>query len=223
MRIKKFISFALLISVSTLLKAEVIITADEGVSILAVNGEELSSDSFFSQQSSVSMADGVNQIVASYTAEIPFSGDDFSLEQSKVFVITFNSSGKKINLKAPKISKKTQLEKFNENKNWLFTDTTGKSIDYKIDTLEKEGFQLVRDYEEELVDFNNSTSPAALINIAINSSNKNISENQHNYSEKNHTASTKNEKNMPADMLRFWYEQADAETRAGFLRWITNQ
>ena len=81
---------------------------------------------------------------------------------SDVFVVTFNTGNTRLNMQPWNIKKTTQLEDFNQHPKIVLTDSRGKTITHQIDKLEKEGFQLMRDYAQELAAFNQSDSPAAL-------------------------------------------------------------
>lgn len=219
MRVILNLSLLTLLFISVVSKADVEITAEEGVSILAVNGKQTSPESFFASSDNEKLDNGLNQLLIQYTAEIGRS-DDFTLEKSKLFIITFDQSDEALLIKEPrKIVSEHQLDKFNKSRNWVILNKSNKEIDYKIDVLEKDGFQFTRDYEEELQEYNQSNSPAALISVIAEKNS------QKPYSKAGITSSTSEstKKNMAADMLRFWYDQADAETRADFLRWITTK
>jgi len=184
----------------------------EGVNLLAVNGKEVSTDSFFPGKIEYKLRSGQNQILVNYTAEVK-KGSDTELEQSKLFVLLFEANSAQLVLKAPEIEQKKELKAFEDNKSWILKTATGKSVKFKANILDKSGFQLSRDYEYELEKFNKSNKKAALPRI------KDVKENI-----ENPTKEAKIEdKNMAMEMLIYWYNQADQNTRNSFKDLIKNK
>ncbi|WP_415885416.1 DUF2057 family protein [Neptuniibacter sp. QD37_6] len=186
----------------------------EGVNLIAVNGEEINSDSLFSSSTKHNLPNGLNQILVDFTAEIK-KGDDFELEKTKAFVLLFESSDTKITLSAPLIERIKDLKEFEKNKNWTLKNSANKNISYKVNTIENSGFQLSRDFEEELEKFNRGNSVAALPKSKIN-----IPNNINNKETKNDVIK---KENMAMEMLIYWYNQADLNTRKSFKELIKNK
>jgi len=187
---------------------------DEGVNLIAVNGSEVNSEKLFNGSDKYKLPDGLNQILVSYTAEVK-KGGDFEIEQSKAFVLLFESTNSQISLSAPVIERMKDLDAFEENKNWILKSSAGKDISYKANIIEKGGFQLSRDFEVELEKFNQSNAVASLPKSKITLPNK------ANKKQKNNTAIKK--ENMAMEMLIYWYNQADLNTRNSFKELIKNK
>lgn len=189
--------------------AEVAIELGEGINLLAVNGEEVDTDSFFADKTTARLPQGINQILVNYIAEVK-PGDDSELEVTQPSVILFETVASKVSLSAPKIKSIRDVEMFEKNLNWTLTDEKGNPVPYKANLLIKKGLQLSRDYEDELEDFNLSNAESALQKIKIVSPIKvSNAKNQKN-------SETKNNNNMAMDMLIYWYNQADEKTRRSF-------
>ncbi|WP_415903646.1 DUF2057 family protein [Neptuniibacter sp. QD29_5] len=120
-----------------------------------------------------------------------------------------------MSLAAPTIDRIKDLDKFEKNKNWILTNSAGNSIPYKVNIIEKGGFQLSRDFEEELKKFNQSNATASLPKIQITFPN-----NTNNKQTKN---SVIKKENMAMEMLIYWYNQADLNTRKSFKELIKNK
>lgn len=195
--------------------AEVQLEVGEGINLLAVNGEEVESGSLFSSKTSARLPNGTNQILVNYTAEIK-PGDDSEFEVTKPSVILFKTDASELYLNAPKMKSLRDVERFEKNLNWNLRDQNGNPILFKSALLIKEGFQLSRDYKNELKEFNMSNSTAALTKTRIISPAevKNSQNPQHSQAKQN--------KNMTMDMLIYWYNQADEKTRRSFKELISN-
>lgn len=129
----------------------------EGIKVHAINGSE-SISSFFSNDRSLNLPDGNNQLLVSYTAEIR-NGSDYELEQSHPSVLLFSSEKQSITLKAPEIITTRQLEHFNRELNWKL-ESDQKPIQFNAELLPLKGFRLGIDFERELADFNRSNNSA---------------------------------------------------------------
>ncbi|WP_415892207.1 DUF2057 family protein [Neptuniibacter sp. PT8_73] len=187
---------------------------EEGVNLIAVNGSEVNSDKLFNGSNNYKLPNGSNQILVNYTAEVK-KGSDFEIEQSKAFVLLFESNNSQISLEAPVIERIKDLEKFEQNKNWILINSAGQSIPYQVNIIEKGGFQLSRNFEKELENFNQSNAVAALPKSKItlpNSANKNQTKN-----------SIIKKENMTMEMLIYWYNQADLNTRKSFKELIKSK
>ncbi|WP_415900683.1 DUF2057 family protein [Neptuniibacter sp. QD48_11] len=129
----------------------------EGIKVHAINGSE-SVSSFFSNDRSLNLPDGNNQLLVSYTAEIK-NGSDYELEQSHPSVLLFSSEKQTLTLKTPEIKNTRQLEHFNRELNWQLKNDKN-PIQFKAELLPLKGFRLGIDFERELADFNRSNSNA---------------------------------------------------------------
>jgi uncharacterized protein YccT (UPF0319 family) len=194
--------------------ADVILNIPDDLRVVAINGEN--SDVTMS----TTLANGLNQVVVYFEDEIGRPFDEPELERSDAFVILFRAENSKLTLQKGEIKSISQLEEFNKKPSFTLINQNGKSVTFDIDKLEKEGFQLGRNYQQELMVFNASESPAALMNPTL------ISRKQ------NHLPAAKsgiqqpaasNNSNMAEVMLKYWYQQADDTTRSNFRIWIEDK
>ena len=112
---------------------------------------------------------------------------------------------------------------FNQLGNWRLLDRQGNPLALKVAGLKKEGFQLARNYEYELAEFNVSGAEAALpynLSAADMTVPTTAPVIRQTGVKKAPNANKTNEVNMAAKMLRYWYNQADSETRKRFKKWI---
>ncbi len=197
--------------------ADVIVHLNQGTSILAINGQSVADKGLFDSKGKIQLPNGVNQILVEYTAEIGKDADDIVLETSESYVLLFEAKDQSLSLQTPKIKSYYDLREFNSMPQWKLVDAQGKSIKYQSDILAKEGFQLARNYENELKVFNQSGSSAALASLQVE---------RHQFTEtpviKNASASTpKTDQKMIGEMLKYWYQQADENTRNNFKSWVS--
>lgn len=205
----KLLSYLLLVTllfISSMSGASVLINVDKGVVVLAINGKKMASDSSFIKQDSFQVENGSNQILVEYSAEVKESNNDFYVENTSAYVIVFDSSDEVLRLESPSLNNSYDFRAFKENPKWRLTDKNGNNIGIKIAELVKEGFQLNRSYEEELIAFNMTSSPAAL------SSGK-------DFSPDNSEAVN----DMAGRMLKYWYMNSTPEIKAEFIKWIENK
>lgn len=210
--IKTAVLFILSTALSSQVFAEVKLNLGEGIRLIAVNGEEINKDSFFSDSSNITLQDGTHQILVNYTAEIK-PGDDSELEITQPSVILFNASATELVLTAPPMKSLRDVEDFEKKLNWSLINKNGKPVDFKANLLIKEGFQFSRDYEDELEDFNMSSAESALPKTKILSPAEVRNTDRKNQAQNNN--------NMAMDMLIYWYNQADEKTRRSFKELIS--
>ena len=224
---KNFISFLLFsLSASTSVLADVKLSAENGIYIIAVNGVELESDSLIGNKLSAQLPNGVNQILVRYSAEIETFGD-IEIENSNPHIIVFKAQDNSLKLSAPEIKRMSEFDEFDNGQQWLLTDSAGRSISYKSKPLIKEGFQLSRDYVRELNDFNRSGDelsinylPSDMRDSAKQAESKSV---VISYKFSDESIDNKKNVNLPEQLLQYWYLKADAETRERFKDWISDK
>jgi uncharacterized protein len=173
---------------------------------------------------------GINQIVVQFQGEVGSSFDhDAEMGYSEVFVIKFEANTQPLKMVIPKIKRARDLDKFNKTANIKILNAAGQTIPTEIAILKKDGVQLLRDFEKEIKAFNETVSPAAVnLNPPVNKKRAKTPSTSSNPvtalkpAPNNQVASTPetNNSNMAESMLKYWYNQADEETRKQFKHWI---
>jgi hypothetical protein len=197
----------------------------ENMFAVAINGENTKI------QEVVSLPDGVNQVVVQFQGLLARGhfDDDANMAYSDVFVIKFNATNQTLKMDIPRIKRSLDLEKFNRESNIRILDLTGRAIEYYIGKLEKDGFQLFREYGKELEDFNKTNSPAAFsmsrtFSKGVEARSTGNSNDQQTVSRATVSGTEsirqQHSDNMAEEMLKYWYQQADEATRIKFMRWI---
>ncbi len=209
MKLLQLIVFCIYLWMPVSTMAAVKLQLPETISIVAINGKD------FEPTDNVELPDGLNQIAIRYVADL---GRSFDAERvsSDVFVLLFRAHNTTLAIHTPEINKKHQLKKFNSQPDISILNNSGSDVDFQVSKLNKEGFQLSRNYEKELTVFNQSSSSAAVATLS-------------------HFNSTVHEQPLPIgatgkslsdeavlveQMLKYWYQHADEKTRERFKVWI---
>lgn len=183
--------------------AEVQLTLGACVNVQAVQGSEQTASS----GQSLTLADGTQQLVVECTTEI---GREEVLESSDAFVVRFEAADTALALSAPEIESRNQMDAFNQQGNWKLTDRQGREVAFTADVLEKEGFQLVRDYARELAAYNRSGAEAAVAAPGLITNQDGLLLDSH----------VDPDQEMVSRMLRYWYLKADEQTRKEWDSWV---
>lgn len=203
----KFILF-LSLFYSSFIWSSVTVEFEDGVVLLAANGDSVEEGS--DNIRNTVLPNGINQLVVQYEAEIKIASNEYELENSKSYVIVFDEVDQHLSLTAPHIKTQRELEKFNIQGDWKLSDKSNQVVQYKADILNKEGFQLNRDYERELEEFNLTNSPAAI----------RFKNRPYDNSDDSPKSDQSGQYYVAGQMLEYWYMKADAETKDSFKVWI---
>ena len=193
--------------------AEVSLTLGNCLQTHVVNGQE----NAVIAGETINMANGAQQMVVDCTANLGRSDDDTFPETSDAFVLLFKAANTRLNLSAPDLQTSRDMQAFNRKKNFRLVTDGGTPVDYQVDVLEKDGFQVFRDYPEELEAFNRTESPAALLTRLPGSSD--VSANSAKPAPQTRGQGAPDQETV-RQMLRYWYLQADTETRNEWKNWI---
>ena len=227
-----FSLFVITISFSTLALAAPILQLPEQINAILINGTEPTNIRY------IELKSGHNQLVFRFEGELGQTFDEKERTASDVFVILFRTENDRLKLHIPKIRNDIQLKEFNQHPGIKIIAQSGEEIAYTLDKLEKEGFQMMRDYQQELRIFNRGNSPAAyhLNNnqrpsgqpglaevITIPEETGRTNQTGQEFSKQHPTQSKLSsvEPTMAEKMLQYWYKLADEKTRERFKQWIT--
>ena len=193
---------------------EVPSSADALVEVLAVNEAKPDLDGgFFSSSKTITVPDGVNQIVFKY--QLAFSqGNDREFVDSDTIIATFDAADTALTFDMPKFRNTNEAKKGLQNLDWKLVDENQNAISVKQDKLVKDGMQIGRKYPQEAREYNQKGGIAAL---TVGASAGAAAVAQHV------TLPAKidgNAANTAEEMLYFWYEKADAETKQKFKDYV---
>ncbi|UPR58704.1 DUF2057 family protein [Vibrio sp. ED004] len=190
---------------------EVPSSADALVEVLAVNEAKPDLEGgFFSSSKTITVPDGVNQIVFQY--QLAFSqGNDREFVDSDAIIATFDATDTTLTFDMPKFRNANEAKKGFQNLDWKLVDENQNAISVKQDKLIKDGMQIGRKYPQEAKEYNQKGGIAALTVGASAGVAQPV------------TLPAKidaNAANTAEEMLYFWYEKADAETKQKFKDYV---
>jgi uncharacterized protein YccT (UPF0319 family) len=215
MKLIKPLTCALALAMSGMAFADVTIHVPDDVSVLAANGEKVKlSGGFFSSDKSFTLPDGVNQVVFRFSPFFSKGNDRVSVD-SDVTIARFNADNAELTFQLPEYRDLRDAESKIKDMDWKLVDASGSAIPVEQDKLIKPGMQIGRDYIREVEDYNRAGGVAA-IGVASVAAVQPV------------TLPAKIPADMKADstaeeMLHFWYQKADAETKARFKEYVNKQ
>ncbi|ENM5725849.1 DUF2057 family protein [Vibrio mimicus] len=190
--------------------AKVTIDIPDTIDLLVVNGSSPKlSGGFFDATKKLELDDGEQQIVFRYSPYFS-QGSDRIIIDSDVIIATFDAANQDFTFDMPKYRDAPQATKAIKKMEWQLVDQQGKAVEMRQDRLIKEGMQLGRNFEFETAEYNRKGGIAALTSsIATQPLTQQEASNA--------TASAAEE------MLHFWYNKADEETKARFKAFVNKQ
>ncbi|MEZ9702778.1 DUF2057 family protein [Vibrio sp. 10N.261.46.E12] len=196
-------------------KIEVPSSADALVEVLAVNEAKPDLEGgFFSSSKTITVPDGVNQIVFQY--QLAFSqGNDREFVDSHAIIATFDATDTTLTFDMPKFRNVNEAKKGFQNLDWKLVDENQNAISVKQDKLTKDGMQIGRKYPQEAKEYNRTGGIAALTTGTAVGATAAVAQPV--------TLPAKidgNAANTAEEMLYFWYEKADAETKQKFKEYV---
>ena len=202
--------------------ADVELSMPSNSELLVVNGNEVST------QDTLKLQNGVNQIAFRYTGRYQNQGSQTQF-QSDVIIIKFNEKNAELALTLPRIRSSSAADKFNQSPKVMLVDANDQSIHFEQGKLIKEGLQLGRDYAEEITAYNLTEQSASLqlqtegiaatqvVTAPI------VASITQAPPKPNMPPVEKSEQINVGQMLDFWYQQADEETREAFKKRIESK
>ncbi|MBY7660472.1 DUF2057 family protein [Vibrio atlanticus] len=190
-------------------------SADALVDVVAVNVAKPDLEGgFFSSSKTITVPDGVNQIVFQY--QLAFSqGNDREFVDSDVIIATFDAADTTLTFEMPKFRNVSEAKKGFNNLDWKLIDENQNVISVNQDKLIKDGMQIGRKYPQEAKEYNQKGGIAALTMGTSAVATAAVVQPV--------TLPAKidaNAANTAEEMLYFWYEKADAETKQKFKDYV---
>ncbi|MDF5602415.1 DUF2057 family protein, partial [Vibrio parahaemolyticus] len=134
----------------------------DNVSVLAANGEKADlSGGFFASERTLTLPDGLNQVVFRFAPYFNQGNDRLSVE-SDVIVTRFDATNAELTLQMPEYRNLRDAEEKIKDLDWKLVDDSGNAIAGDQDKLLKPGMQIGRDYVREIEDYNQAGGAAAV-------------------------------------------------------------
>ena len=183
------------------------LSSNNGIEILAVNGEKISSNMFNGK--SIDLSDGKHQVVVQYSGN--FKKSRGSIE-SKVHVFFVNMHGDTV-ISTTKFKRKRQVENAIRNGFVFIVKSNSETIEMKnSDVIKGEGFMPYSKIESLVAKYNatHNTGIAPAVGLVISTSNVAMTKAPH-------TGAT-----TSADLIKA-YNSADKAQRKAFRVWLLEQ
>ncbi|MCL1096290.1 YccT family protein [Shewanella kaireitica] len=210
MRLSHSVLTALLICINSAAFANVEVTPPSNSELVLVNGKESVSTG------KLTLDNGENQLALRYIGRYQQQGSQTQFS-SDVMIMTFLAENTSLTITFPRIRSNSAADAFNREPKISLKDTSGVDIAFRQDKLIKDGMQLGRDYEKEIFEYNSSNQIAALGALAAPIAAKvqpNLLQVENVTKQANDPKQT--DQINVGQMLDFWYQQADEETRKAF-------
>ncbi len=220
MKLIKPLTCMLALTMSGMAFADVTISVPDEVSVLVANGEKVKlSGGFLASEKTFTLPNGINQIVFRFS---PFfnQGNERVTVESDVIVARFSAADSELTFQLPLYRNKREAEGNIKNFDWHLVDESDNAITVKQDKLVKSGMQIGRDYVRELEDYNRGGGIAA---IAVTGAFIQPRTLPAEIPEEMKQARAATTNSTAEEMLHFWYQKADAETKARFKAYINQQ
>ncbi|ABZ77098.1 conserved hypothetical protein [Shewanella halifaxensis HAW-EB4] len=200
--------------------ADVTLSMPSNSELVLVNGVDASG------RDTLNLKNGINQIAFRYLGRYQQQGSQTQF-QSDVIIIKFDQSNAQLALSMPSVRSGNAADKFNQSPQVTLENQYSNLVPFELGMLIKKGLQLGRDYETEMTAYN-LTEQKASLNIQPTATNVIPTTATIAVAAANTPANTsdKPEASNQVDvgqMLDFWYQQADEETRKAFKKRIENQ
>lgn len=221
MKLIKPLTCALALAMSSMAFADVTVSVPDDVSVLAANGEKVKlSGGFLASEKTFTLPDGVNQIVFRFSPFFNQGNDRVSVE-SDVVVARFSAADSKLTFQLPEYRNLNDAEENIKDLDWKLVDASGNAIAIKQDKLIKPGMQIGRDYVREVDDYNRDGGVAAIAVAGAMVQPRTLPAEIPEDMKQARAAATAD--TTAEEMLHFWYQKADAETKARFKAYINQQ
>ncbi|HCE1775208.1 TPA: DUF2057 domain-containing protein [Vibrio parahaemolyticus] len=223
MKLIKPLTCALALAMSGMAFADVTVSVPDDVSVLAANGEKAKlSGGFFASEKTLTLPDGVNQVVFRYAPYFNQGNDRLSVE-SEAIVARFDTANAELTIEVPKYRNMRDAEENIKDLDWKLVDGSGKAVAVDQDKLIKPGMQIGRDYVREIEDYNRAGGTAAVAFAGAATMQPVTLPAKIPEDMKQARATAVKADSTAEEMLHFWYQKADAETKARFKAYINQQ
>ncbi len=209
--------------------ADNILTMPGKSNLLVLDGKNVKSLAIESKKK-LSLPSGKHQIVFRLETIVKNAGDQ-DIFKSRPYLMTFSLQGdQKFTITLPTLRTTRDSEELAKDpaESIRLNDQSGKAVPYEFATLSLAGVQLGMDLSDEVRRFNLRGEPASVRELAGNvyvmSAGNHSMPVQTDVSLQSASANAISQRQgMSETMLKYWYNQADKETRERFLQWTTTE
>lgn len=192
------------------------VTVTPNISLLAIDGEKAKS-SLTKSQNSFNINDNNKHQVVVRVSEVVDNGSDKTLFESDPIIVTFQAGNQDLVISAPRLDNMRNANMFAKDPKIIVKTSADQTLASKQDILKQTGIFPDTRIAEDLAEYNASQGVAAVPNLVSVSMPAAIPTAAGAKATK--AKITVQGENVAEQMLQYWYQQADKETQARFLKW----
>ncbi|WP_409026000.1 DUF2057 domain-containing protein [Gallibacterium anatis] len=192
------------------------VTVTPNISLLAIDGEKAKS-SLTKSQNSFNINDNNKHQVVVRVSEVVDNGSDKTLFESDPIIVTFQAGNQDLVISAPRLDNMRNANMFAKDPKIVVKTSADQTVASKQDILKQTGIFPDTRIAEDLAEYNASQGVAAVPNLVSVSMPAAIPTAAGAKATK--AKITVQGENVAEQMLQYWYQQADKETQARFLKW----
>ncbi|HHB1596954.1 TPA: DUF2057 family protein [Vibrio campbellii] len=218
-------AMALSVLASTNLYAATTLVVPEDVKLLAVNMEKPKLEGgLFSDEKTIEIPDGTNQIVFKYQPEFEI-GDDIKGVYGDAIIAKFDVKNEELKFELPEFKTYRQAQTNISPLEWQLLDSKGQPIDLVEDILESDGVQIGRNYAQEARNYNiaGGVAGVAVTVVTVNQHSQAVTGVEPKVVATADAQSPTAQGSQMVDLLKTMYQKATPEEKETFKKWVAQQ
>ncbi|WP_063345386.1 DUF2057 family protein [Vibrio jasicida] len=225
MQLSLKVAITLSVLASTNLYAATTLVVPEDVKLLAVNMEKPKLEGgLFSDEKTIEIPDGTNQIVFKYQPEFEI-GDDIKGVYGDAIIAKFDVKDEELKFELPKFKTYRQAQTNISPLEWQLLDSKGQPIDLVEDVLESDGVQIGRNYAQEARNYNiaGGVAGVAVTYVKVNQHSQAVTGVEPKAVAVVDTKSATAQDSQMVDLLKTMYQKATPQEKETFKKWVAQQ
>ncbi|MCR9943667.1 DUF2057 family protein [Vibrio owensii] len=225
MQLSLKVAMALSVFASTNLYAATTLVVPEDVKLLAVNMEKPKLEGgLFSDEKTVEIPDGTNQIVFKYQPEFEIN-DNIKNVYGDVIIAKFDVKNEELKFELPEFKTYRQAETNISPLEWQLLDSKGQPIDLVEDVLESDGVQIGRNYAQEARNYNiaGGVAGVAVTVVTVNQHSQAVTGVEPKVVATTDAQSSTAQDSQMVDLLKTMYQKATPQEKEAFKKWVAQQ
>ncbi|ENM5770840.1 DUF2057 family protein [Vibrio mimicus] len=203
--------------------ADVTLKVPENIDLLSVNMQKPKTEGGLFGDKTVTLKDGMNQIVFRYIPTFDV-GDDVKKVHSDAIIAKFESQNETLRFQVPTYKNMKEANEKIPNFEWQLINENGQNVTVVEDKLLNPGVQWGRNYSQEATEYNQNGGIAAvgyLKVVVANDAQLAATKPQTIATEVSAAENAEVSNNLV--QLQLWYSKASKEERKAFKKWMVDQ
>ncbi|MFG0606816.1 DUF2057 family protein [Vibrio mimicus] len=203
--------------------ADVTLKVPENIDLLSVNMQKPKTEGGLFGDKTVTLKDGINQIVFRYIPTFDV-GDDVKKVHSDAIIAKFESQNEELSFQLPNYRTMKEANEKISGLEWQLIRQDGQSITVVEDKLLNPGVQWGRNYSQEATEYNQNGGIAAIgyLNVVV-ANNAQLAATKPQTIATDVSAAGNAEVSNNLVQLQLWYSKASKEERKAFKKWMVDQ